>query len=347
MSLRSRTLRAKLLRLSRRAMRLTIRLTGEEARRPGLPHRRFAQLTWRRARALWLPRERAAPLHLHQSHFLVRPDVRVSVQMVLAAARAARWAAAVSLQLTWRRSPETPQRQGGLGRRSGARLLAEPRSSRLRRDRPLVESPAAAAPGVRRLAARALMSWPVRAGERVRAAEPAGYMLRHTDAMLVPAARHRRAYSGRTEHPSVRERPRRRESPFLPRLVPSRLLDYESRGVHARSFRSSTLPSAVRLRRRERVGAATVSNNPLAWREVAPLPLHYASPKAAGAPLPLIEPAAVTTAPPAVRPMQAAAQSARAMAAPTLDRAATDRLADEVIRRIERRVRIERERRGI
>jgi hypothetical protein len=30
-----------------------------------------------------------------------------------------------------------------------------------------------------------------------------------------------------------------------------------------------------------------------------------------------------------------------------LDRAATDRLADEVIRRFERRVRIERERRGI
>jgi hypothetical protein len=52
-------------------------------------------------------------------------------------------------------------------------------------------------------------------------------------------------------------------------------------------------------------------------------------------------------APTVARAAQPAAHSARAVAAPALDRAVTDRLADEVIRRIERRVRIERERRGI
>lgn len=346
MSLRSRTLRARLLRLSRRAMRLTIRPAGGEMRTTGLAHLRFSQLIWRRARALRLPRDRATALHLHESHFLIHPEVRVSVQMYLAAARAARWAAAVLPQLAWKRSPEMSQLNGAWGRRHGAQLLAQPLSSRSRSVQPRMEASPSGASVARRLVARALMSWPAGAVERASAPQRAGQLLRQA-ALLLPVSRRNSSRSGAAEHRPLLERRLQRESSLIARLVPLRL-DSESRGAPMPGLRAPTIAPAVRLSRREMASVSAASGNLLASREVVPVPLHYATPKATTTRVAHMEPAVATTATtPAARAMQPAAQAARGISAPMLDRAATDRLADEVIRRIERRVRVERERRGI
>jgi hypothetical protein len=140
----------------------------------------------------------------------------------------------------------------------------------------------------------------------------------------------------------------RRESSFRPRLIQYRLADQGMREAGLPGLRSPALPPVARLHRRETPTAGPVPSNLLMWREVAPVTLHYANARAMTPPATHMEhTTAVSAAPTVARPTQPAAHSARAVAAPVLDRVATDRLADEVIRRIERRVRIERERRGI
>jgi hypothetical protein len=332
-----------MLRLSRRAMRLTIRARRDELRVSTSPRAHFLQLIWRRARALRVPRESASVRHLHETQFLFRPDLRVSLHMHLGASRASRPATDVWPQAMRQRPSEMPP-AGSSRQLRRARLIPESLSSRLRILPHRAESPAHVASVAQRFIARVLMSWPARA------ADPQGVPRRFASAprdpgLMPPSAHHARARSGPAESRPERRPLLQRESSFLPRSTPNRMVDRETGGARILAFRSRALPLA-RLHRREAATAGPAPGNLLAWREVAPVTLHYASPRAAAA-VHVEHPAAAPAVPIVKSPAQAAGQSARAASAPALDRAATDRLADEVIRRIERRVRIERERRGI
>jgi hypothetical protein len=346
MSLRSRTLRSRLLRLSRRAMRLTTRRSRDETATTASARARFAQLIWRRARPLRLAREKAPPFHLHESHFFIRPDVRVSVAMHLAASRGPRTTAVVWPRSTRQRWPDIPLATGPPGRRRWARSLQESLPHRPRIMPPLLESPAQAASFARGLVARVLTSWPARALARPDVVHRAGPAAREA-APPLPPTRPTTARSGPTESRPEHRRPLRRESSFLPRLIPYRLADRELREARLGDLRSAAFLPAARLHRRQAITAGPMPSNLPAWREVAPVTLHYANSRAMAPAAVHIAHTAAAAAPAVARPVQPAAHSARAVAAPVLDRAATDRLADEVIRRIERHVRIERERRGI
>jgi hypothetical protein len=347
MSLRSRTLRASLLRLSRRAMRLTTRRSHSEAATITSARARFSELIWRRACPPRLPREKASALHLHESHVLLRPDVRVSVQMHLAASRVPHAAAVVLSRSTRQRRPDIVFATGPSGRLRWTRSLSELLPHRLRTIPALLESPSQAASLARQLIARVLTSWPARALVRPDVAQRAGLAAREA-ALPFPALRPTRARSGPTESRPERRHLLRRESSFRPRLIRYRLADQGMRESQLVSLRSPAFLSVARLHPRETATAGPAPSNLLMWREVAPVTLHYANSRAMTPPATHIEhTTAVPAAPTVARPPQPTAHSARAVAAPVLDRVATDRLADEVIRRIERRVRIERERRGI
>lgn len=345
MSLRSRTLRARMLRLSRRAMRLTIRAGRDDAQTTASPYLRFSLLIWRRARALRLPRESAAARHLHESHVSIRPDVRVSVHMHLAASRASRLAGRVWPQAIRQRRSEMPLAVGSSRLLRWPRLIPESVPNGLQILPRLVAAPGRAAALAQRLVARVLTSWPARNRDRPGIPQHAGPAPRDA-AFMIPSVRHTGARGGPADIRPEGRRLLRRESSFLPRLAPNRVVDRETGEARILAFRSPALLPA-RLRRREVVTAGPVPGNLLTWREVAPVTLHYASPRAAAPAVSVGHPPATPTVPLVKSSAQAAGQSPRAAAAPMLDRALTDRLADEVIRRIERRVRIERERRGI
>lgn len=339
MSLRSRTLRARLLRLSRRTMRLTIR-PERDGKRAIASRMHFSQLIWRRTRVLRLPREKGLALHRHESHFLIRPDIRVSLQMHLDAARAARPVVGTWPGWVRHRRPDVSLANPARLHRSS---LPQPMSSGPRIPRPLVETSAHAVSLARGLVARLLTSWPARAVDEATVTCRAATGPRA--AILQLPAVPPRMRGGFLESRSERQRPLRRGSAFLRGLTLYHFADREVRAARTGGFRSSAFLPAARLRQPE-VAAGVVPGNPLTWREVAPVTLHYAGPRAA-APAVQSEHTAAAAAPIVSHPARPAVQSARAAAAPVLDRAATDRLADEVIRRIERRVRIERERRGI
>ncbi len=337
MSLRSRTLRARLLRLSRRAMRLTVHPELDETR--GIASRtHFSKLIWRRRRTLRLPRETALALHRHESHFFIRPDVRVSVRLHLAASRAARaegvWPG--SMRHRWRDAP----RAGISGRTRRAPFVPESLSSGPRMRRPPEASAHVVSVG-QRVVTRVLTSWLQRAVDGAVMAHRAGPT--RAAALLLPAVRPSMR-GGPLESRSERRRLMRRESSALPHLTLHRLAVRKMREARMGGLRSPAFLPAARLRRRE-AAAGAVPGNRLTWREVAPVTLYYVPPRAMAAPTVQIEHTAA--APIVSHPARSAAQFARTAAAPMLDRAATDRLADEVIRRIERRVRMERERRGI
>ena len=347
MSLRSRTLRARLLRLSRWAMRMTFRWNRDEAATGALARARFSQLIWRRARPLWLSREKASALHLHEHHLLIRSEVRIAVQMHLIAARAPRPDAVVWPRSTRQRRPNIPLATGLSGRSRWGRALPEWLPHRSRINPPRLESPAQVVSLARRFIARVLSSWPARALVQPGVAQRVGAAAREA-VLPFPTLRPAGAHSGPTESRPERRRLLQREASFFSRLIPNRRSDQGMREARLGGLHSPAFVPAARLLRRQAVTAGSVPSNLLTWREVAPITLHYANPRTMALPAAHIEhtPAAAA-APTVTRPAQLAAHSARAVAAPLLDRAATDRLADEVIRRFERRVRIERERRGI
>lgn len=345
MSLRSRTLRARMLRLSRRAMRLTIRGGRGQSEGIGSSRLYFAQLIWRRARALRLPRENAAARHLHENHVFIRPDVRVSVHMHLAALRAARSATGVWPQGMRQRRSETPLTTRFSRQLRWTPLIAESRSNRVRIVPQLVDTPGRMASLARRLIARMLMTRPARAAAQASVPHGAGPAQRDA-ALAIPSMRHTRVRGGPAETRPERQRLSPRDAFLLPRPASGRLIDRETGEARILAFRSRALP-AGRLRRAEVATAGPATGNVLTWREAAPIPLHYATPRATAPAVHLEHTAPMPPAPSVKSPTPASGQSARPAPAPVLDRAATDRLADEVIRRIERRVRIERERRGI
>lgn len=346
MSLRSRTLRARLLRLSRRAMRLTTRRGRDEAAAGASARIRFAQLIWRRVRPPQPPREKASALHLHRSHFLIRPDVRVSVQMHMAVSGAPRAAVSARSRSRRQRRSEMVFAAGPSGRMQWDHSRSEPLPHRGRIIPPFLELPAQAAARARRLIARVLTSWPARAPTRADAAQRAETAAREA-ALPLPAIRSNTARGESTESRPERRRPLRRESSFLSRLIPRRSTDQERREPPLAGLRAPAFPPAARLHRRQATAAGPIPPNVLMWRDVAPVTLHYANPRAMTPSAAHPERTIAAAAPPVARPAQPPVPSTGAVAAPVLDRAATDRLADEVIRRIERRVRIERERRGI
>lgn len=341
MSLRSRTLRAKVLRLSRRAMRLTARGRRDES----VGSARFSQLIWRRRCPPRLPRPRAAALHLHASHFLIRPDVLVSVQMHLAAARPGR-AEVAGARSTRQRLSDAVLAAGPSARVRRARSAAESSPHRLQVISPFLESPARAVTVARRVIAGTLATWPARVLARPDVARRAISPAREA-ALTFPAARTVRARGGPMESRPERRQALRHESAFLPPLVRRRRSDQGKRESELAAFRAPAILAPVRLHRREAAAAGLVPANLPTWRDVAPVTLHYVDSRAKTPAAAPIEYTTATAAPAVASPVPAAAHSARLVAAAVLDRAATDRLADEVIRRIERRVRIERERRGI
>jgi hypothetical protein len=111
--------------------------------------------------------------------------------------------------------------------------------------------------------------------------------------------------------------------------------------------RSALHEQPVAVRPRPPVAAA-----PLVWHAEAPPPRALATPQSGrgidaaapdAAPTPLLAPAAA----PLAAPPLGAGQTREAVRAQLLDPALADRLADDVIRRVEKRLRIERERRGL
>ena len=348
MSLRSRTLRARLLRLSRRAMRLTARRGRDEAAATGLARTRFSQLLWRRGRLLPSLRERVSALHLYESHFLIRPDVRVSLQMHLAAPKVGRAAAVVVSGSARQRRSDTVFATGPNSRLRRTHSLSEsPPPHRLRVAPPALESSVRAASLTRRLIAGVLMSWPARVLARPEVApHPATPAAREATGPLAEArsARNRVApMASRLE----RRRPPRHESSHISPCIPPRLIEQSVPESHPAGRRLPAFQPAARLRVREPAAAGAIPANLLMWRDVAPVTLRYANPRATPPQAAHIEHTTAAAKPAVARSAQPATHSARAVVTPVLDRAATDRLADEVIRRIERRVRVERERRGI
>jgi hypothetical protein len=307
---------------------------------PALQH--FAQLLWRRARGLRRARADLRAVHVHESHFLVHSGLKLALALHFAAARAASPPAAAAPRSARPRAAD-PARASSYGPHARPALRAagllpgrSPAAS------PVVRAPSRTAtgvtPGLRPRASR--RAWVEQLAERLPRARA---VLR--DFGVLPRLEHRRAqrdaaigrrakaepgFSSHLTSPPVRgAHPGERSTP--------RIL------VHHR-YAVEGATRAGRLAAPPRQPAAPAR----ATRPVAPVPIYYASARAGELPsAPVAAATSAPTPPPAAREPRARATVPYAGPPAALDRAMTDKLADEVMRRIERRVRIERERRGI
>lgn len=345
MSLRSRTLRAQLLRLSRRTARLVLGHGRMAAGQRVEMAARFRALIWRRAaRAAGRPaavaRSKLSPTYIFNS------DVRMS------------WA--LNLRLHWTKNERIPAPSGNGARPQRITLLHVGAASRLR---------SAAAPSragaPRSRSAAAATQW---AGGAARRAPEAPRVLidRHSGAPMRPMMMRITASARRVARESIGgghsalkfsnagASPRGRAAiqgsaaPMAPRALTwgRRSLATavaEAPGGVAPLLRRM-LSSRAAAASRHHAAAAVADSFPVLAQSPA---LRYAAPKkareegavsAAASPAPAVETASE------VRASRAAAQ--RSAPGFTLDSAATERLTEEIIRRVDRRIRIERERCG-
>lgn len=324
MSLRSRTLRARLLRLCRCSLRPVLGLKSVSPR----PRVSFAQLVWRRVRVPGVPRTQLLAPRLYHSQWLIRPDIRISWQLHFATAGGTPGRPGVELQF---RTGECPRRLPQLPR--------PPRLSQflqLQRFPPFPQS--LSRPGsIPRSAASALVpvQGPMSGAARLGA-------VRTTHITSLRHNTHAAAVFHRVVHERSLVRALHGPRKVLHELIVAwRTLDFPRR---RQSPMAATPPAHFKA-----PGPAV----PLAYRPGAappPLALHYSqsrTPRESRVETVRVEkttPVATTASPTAA----AITHTLRTQSAvPALDRTLTDRLADEVIRRIERRVRLERERRGL
>ena len=346
MSLRSRVLRSKLLRLCRRGMRLVLRGV-----RNGTPPRPFAaavgRLIWRRVRASRLERaDGHLPwLHQHRHHVLRRSDIRVAVELCWVTRKAAPSGLATSAHALPLSTPSTAPVVEAT-RRSWHALLTRPsRHQRLppthsplalsTRARPVTPSVGLSTCLDRRVAAEGGPTILRRVGPALRSYISQPGIARRSVEQMVAIAR-----IGRHQRHAVALR---REPAFS-----GRALDRGNSFGYFRELRRPATEPVAHSRDYAGAIATTTAKYSQARREPSPVPLHYARGRSAPTP---VERTPASTAPtrasPPTRVPQTNPTVSHVAPAQTLDRVVADRLADEVIRRIERRVRLERERRGV
>lgn len=347
MSLRSRTLRAKLLRLSRRTARLVLGHGRMAAGQRVEMASRFRALIWRRAaRAAGKPaavaRSKLSPTVVFNS------DVRMS------------WA--FNLWLRWTKNERIPAPSGNVPRPKQDRRLPEGSALRLR-----TATSHSRAGALSSHAAAAFLSNGT--AEHVQAAPRAVIIDRQFEApmrlrmmRIASSARDSaRGSIGDGRHSALkfsnagasrRDIAASIQGPGVPmagrRAVASTLRPLAAAGAEAPGgvtpLRRSLSPRAAAASRHEArtLGddlVTTLARHPLALRYAAPARVREGS---AVSPPATASPAVETAS--EVRASRAAAQ--RSAAGFTLDSAATERLTEEIIRRVDRRIRIERERCG-
>ncbi len=345
MSLRSRTLRAQLLRLSRRTARLVLGHGRMAAGQRALMAARFRALIWRRA-----ARAAGRPASIAGSKpgptYILNSDVRTS------------WA--LNLWLRWTKNERTPAPSGIGARPQRITLLHVGAASRLR---------AAATPSrddaLRSRSVAGVIQWPGGAARRASEA-PRVLVDRHSAAPMRPVMMRITASARRIARESIggghsalkfsnAGTPTRGRAAIQGSAVPMapRAMTWGRRSL-ATAVAEAPGGIAPLLRRmlssraaaasRHHAAAAVADSFPVLTQSPA---LRYGAPKKAreeGAvsAAASLAPAAQST--PEMRTSGAA--TPRSAAAFTLDSAATERLTDEIIRRVDRRIRIERERCG-
>lgn len=345
MSLRSRTLRAQLLRLSRRTVRLVLGHGRMAAGQRVEMASRFRALLWRRA-----ARAAGRPASIAGSKsgptYILNSDVRMS------------WA--LNLWLHWTKNERIPAPSGNGARPQRITLLHVGAASRLR---------AAAAPSPagapRSRSAAAATQWPGGAARRASEAPPV-LIDRHSAAPMRPMMMRITASARRFARESIgdghlalkfsnagastrgRAAIQASAAPMAPRAM--------TWGRRSLATAVAEAPGGVAppLRRMPSSRAAAASRHHAAAAVADSFPvltqspaLRYAAPKKAreeGAVSAAASPVPAAQSTPEMRTSGTAAQ--RSAAAFTLDSAATERLTEEIIRRVDRRIRIERERCG-
>jgi hypothetical protein len=345
MSMRSRTLRAQLLRLSRRTARLVLGHGRMAADQRVEMASRFRALIWRRA-ACAAGRPASIAGWKPGPTYILNSDVRMS------------WA--LNLWLRWTKNERIPAPSGNGERPQRITLLHVGAGSRLR---------AAATPSragaLRSRSAAATVQWPGGAARRTPKAPPV-LIDRHSAApmrpMMMRITSNARRFAresiggGRSALKFSNAGTSTRDMAAIQRpaaLMAPRAMTWgrrslatavaEAPGGFAPLLRRM-LPSRAAAASRHHAAAAVADSFPVLAQSPA---LRYAAPKKAreeGAVSAVASLAPDAQSTPEMRTSGIAAQ--RSAAAFSLDSAATERLTDEIIRRVDRRIRIERERCG-